>query len=132
MERDRKRQNVDVRYIYFGRNTARLMSSSIFKIGSWLDSSFVIVWRLLDDSLRTRNPRGERSSSRRLNNGLSRLFIFSPFSKKSLMFSLSLFFWKFLNTITVGHRIANVKRKISVKRTKHWNRVKQVFFVILI
>lgn len=92
VERDRKWQNVDVRYIYFGRNTARLMSSSIFKIGSRLDSSFEIVWRLLDDSLRTRNSRGDGSSSRRLNNGLSRLFIFSPFFKKSLMFSLSFFF----------------------------------------
>lgn len=34
------------------------------------------------------------------------------------MFSLSLFFWKFLNTIIVGHRITNVKRKKSLKTCK--------------
>lgn len=58
VERDRKWENVDVRYIYFGRNTARVMSSSIFEIGSRLDSSFEIVWRLFVDSLRIRGVRG--------------------------------------------------------------------------
>lgn len=43
VEQVRKRENVDVRYIYFGRNTVRVMSSSIFEIGSRLDSSFEIV-----------------------------------------------------------------------------------------
>ena len=42
VERDRKWENVDVRYIYFGRNTTRVMSSTIFEIGSRLDSSFEI------------------------------------------------------------------------------------------
>lgn len=47
VEQVRKRENVDVRYIYFGRNTVRVMSSSIFKIGSRVDSSFEIVCRFL-------------------------------------------------------------------------------------
>lgn len=47
VEQVRKRENVDVRYIYFGRNTVRVMSSSIFKIGSRLDSSFEIVCTFL-------------------------------------------------------------------------------------
>lgn len=48
-----KWENVDVRYIYFGRNSTGVMSSSIFEIGMPLDSGFRDYLKTTRRQLRT-------------------------------------------------------------------------------